>query len=735
MINLYAYTYPSAKKKFKGYVLAKVGDSIRDVEVRMNEQGRAAEYEQKVTIGAWNNLQVIKRDYQLHRILTKEGLHHTDGAGTEWFKLPGKSIKDAFDYIDALVEKFEGKKIRNKVVLRQLQQKALNEAMSIIDRAVANGQNIVTIIANLCPRFGKTIWGLMLFNEIFKKYNNRVMLLPAYWLSVHSSFINELDRFDDFLDIAFIDPDQADAEFAYNQAIENDQRVIIPISLHGNLEDWCEKHQWIANIDNSEKISFADEGDFGTHADNQVEKLNFLLGGDSHKGVMVKIFASGTNVQRLAKGSGRADGVIYTAYSQLEKTEKDLVKRKFYMLEVDSLKQDVEQFDETVQPSFLKIWGKPNGNKSFISKLFLSLVGDEALRQEINLSNITGESIDCFMLLTSANKKEMKQIKEIAERALPDWHIKILNGDYTTNKQAEYETTKEINEARIAGKAGVIIISNQMGSRSYSISEIQACVLAYDRGSIDATNQKASRCLTPGTTYKGEVKEYGHILDLSFDPNRNENIERLLIDEIIMVQKSEGLDFPDAITFVLSSLDCFSVRYGTAVKVDEETLFGILGDNDHLLRVADVTVDVESALDLIEELANVKTGNSNDKDKKAAIDKAKNKITEGSNDQNDDEDDDTSDEDKKAWEKIINDAVRSLNMSATSVFNLAGDGNSYRECIDIISTDQEETEEFEELFGVGPNVVQTILDRKLLNEPVLDVIVQNTKNTIDSPFV
>ena len=142
--------------------------------------------------------------------------------------------------------------------------------------------------------------------------------------------------------------------------------------------------------------------------------------------MLVRVFASGTNVQRLAKGSGRADGVIYTAYSQLENSQDDIVKRRFYMLEVDSLKKDVEELDETVQPSWTKIWGKPNANKSFISKLFLSLVGEEPLRQEINLCNLSGESIDCFMMLVSANKREMKQIKDIAERALPNYHIKVI---------------------------------------------------------------------------------------------------------------------------------------------------------------------------------------------------------------------------------------------------------------------------------------------------------------------
>lgn len=445
--------------------------------------------------------------------------------------------------------------------------------------------------------------------------------------------------------------------------------------------------------------------------------------------MLIKVYASGTNIQRLAKGSGRVDGIVYTAYSQLEQTETDIVHRKFYMLEVNSLKKDVEQYDETVQPSWTKIWGKPNANKAFISKLFLSLAGEESLRPEINLSNLADEQIECFMMLVSANKKEMSQIKEIAKRSLPEWHIKVLNGDHTTNRRAEEETKTEINRARINGKKGIIIIANQMGSRSYSVSEIQATVIAYDRGSVDASVQKVSRCLTPGKTYSGEIKKYGHILDLSFDPNRSENIERILVDEIIQVGKSEKIDFPAATTFVLSSIDCFRVRYGTAVEVDEAAMFDILGNDENLLRVADVTVDVNAVLDMLEDLANVKAGGKKDKNTREAINKAKNKITEGRNSQ-----DRNTNTDKKNLEKIVNDAVRSLNMSATSVFLLAGSGNTYRECVELVGENKEYAAEFEELFGVTTSTVEKILDRNLLNEPVLDVIVQNSKNHVDSPF-
>jgi hypothetical protein len=160
------------------------------------------------------------------------------------------------------------------VVLRDLQKKALEEALGIIE----SGEASATVIANLCPRFGKTIWALMLFNAISEKYGNKVMLLPAYWLSVHSSFSDELDKFDDFLDIALIDPAEDNAETQAANALANGQRIVIPVSLHGDLEEWQEKNAWIAKTDNDNIFMFADEGDFGTHAENQVRKLDYLIG-------------------------------------------------------------------------------------------------------------------------------------------------------------------------------------------------------------------------------------------------------------------------------------------------------------------------------------------------------------------------------------------------------------------------------------------------------------------------
>jgi hypothetical protein len=280
MINLYCYSYPAAIKEFKksGYILAKVGDSHRSTDVRISEQGGAAEWQGKIKIGEWTNCKKIQRDFEIHNILRVRGLwHKKDNAGTEWFKIPAKTTTEAFEYLDNVIADLEGDRVRKPVILRDQQSKTLDQAMSIIEQSAKSGSDSSNIIANLCPRFGKTIWALMLFNRISERYGNRVMLLPAYWLSAHTSFINELTEYSNFLDIREINADDPESYYDVGQYLSSGKRVVIPISLHGDLEEWKAKHHWISTIPNEEIFNFADEGDFGTHTENQVAKLKFLF--------------------------------------------------------------------------------------------------------------------------------------------------------------------------------------------------------------------------------------------------------------------------------------------------------------------------------------------------------------------------------------------------------------------------------------------------------------------------
>jgi len=457
--------------------------------------------------------------------------------------------------------------------------------------------------------------------------------------------------------------------------------------------------------------------------------------------MFISAFGSGTAVQRLTKAArGRVDGVIYTAYSQLEQTEPGFIRRKFYVTSVDGLKRAIEELDEKVQPTWLKIWERPDSNQAFVSGLFQAWVGDDPLRPELNLSNMTGETIDVFMVWVSATNKAMKKIKEIADRSVPNWHVKILNGEHTSNRDAEYETIKEMNEAKIAGKRGMIIISNQMGSRSYGVPAIQANIIAYDRGSVDATVQKSSRPLTPPSKEKpmfdgSLIKQYGHIVEMSFDPNRSENIEKLILDEAVMVSRSEKKSFADAVKYVLTSVNVLKHdEFGHFVEVTEAEMFKLYSDNDNMLKVADMMPDLDTMTpEVIDILGRVNTdGKSRGNDRKAIVgENAVTAIRKGPKKGRAP----ITDSERRELEKILNSAVRALNMSATTVYDLADGGESYSQCLAKISKKSSLRARFEALYGITVDDTMTLLELGFLNnEAILDVIVQNSK-MVDTPFV
>lgn len=280
-MNFYAYTYPAHIElisRRKG-LWVKFGDTIRAEAIRMNEQGGASEAEAKVEIKTWTNVTTIARDYAVHRVLRKRGCQNPEeftGKGTEWFKIPVATVEEARDYLNALVDEVGGSGASKKdVKLRKLQKTTLDKAMAIIEGEEEG--NVANIVANLCPRFGKTIWALSLFNRIHEKYGNRIMLLPAYWLSVHSSFADEVDQYREFGDIAVISTKSETASEEVEVAFANGQRVILEVSLHRDVDSWKEKHEWLRNIDNNEFFVFSDEADFGSHTENQVEKLQYIF--------------------------------------------------------------------------------------------------------------------------------------------------------------------------------------------------------------------------------------------------------------------------------------------------------------------------------------------------------------------------------------------------------------------------------------------------------------------------
>jgi hypothetical protein len=448
--------------------------------------------------------------------------------------------------------------------------------------------------------------------------------------------------------------------------------------------------------------------------------------------MFINVVASGTNVRRLAKVLGKkANAVIYTAYSQIE-SEPGMIRRKFYRTFVsDELVSQIQSLRDEEKPSWSKIWAKPLQNRVVIENLFNSLVGEDTLRPELNLSNLADEDVECFMVFVNADNKQMSQIRDIIARAIPSWEVQVLNGDYTSNFEAQYETRKALHNAKATGKRGLIVLSNQMGSRSYSISEIQATVLAFDSGSADTSSQKASRALTPGATFSGKDKMYGYIVDLSFNPNRSENIEKLFVDEATLLMKSgDAESFTTAISIILKSANLFKVdEWGFVEEIKEDELFKVFNDNENLLKVADQTVDIEYLLEnhdqLLDKILEMKVQKGKSEEKSVPINEGvKNRILKESES---DEDEGEKEVIKKDIESKIRARIQTLNLSATSVYYLSGmQATSYRGCLNVIEGSNDLSQEFKDFYDIAPDIVRLMLDAGILNEPILDTVVVNS---------
>jgi hypothetical protein len=171
-----------------------------------------------------------------------------------------------------------------KVRLRLQQATVLDKALAGLFELSQSGRGDANIVANLCPRFGKTVWALMLFNGLHAAFGTNMMVVPVYWLSVMTSFADEVEKYDDFDDITVVRLGDADAEKEAAEAISAGRRVLALVSLCGVVgeeeEDsvWIKKHQWLANAPKQSMFVFADEADFGTHTVSQQKKLEFLFG-------------------------------------------------------------------------------------------------------------------------------------------------------------------------------------------------------------------------------------------------------------------------------------------------------------------------------------------------------------------------------------------------------------------------------------------------------------------------
>ena len=727
----YAYTYgPNIKLAELGLtpgLAVKFGETTKQtVDKRMKQQGGTNEGFEKVKLDEWElPIDKIFNDKTIHDIWIEQGrrpkkndeidkLLQLNGKGKEWFYMPGKTIEEALAFINETIRSFDVSSNR-PLVLRKEQKRVLKETFDIIKKTDSDKVHIAWSIA---PRGGKTPTAIKAFANSGKK----VMLLPSAVLSSHTSFEDDSKAFSDFDDMVYIETHKKelkDYKKNIDEALKNNKKVIVSVSLFAKDKRF---YKPLKEIYNDDKFVVIDEGDFGAWTRKKRKILNYILDGKKLGGKMIIISMSGTNIPRMVTGCDKLDGLVHVTYMGLEQTQKDIVKRSFAKLKLGNTDKYINELTENDYFSYKKLIENPNKSSNFIYRRQQGFLGrtENENYKGLDLNNLMDEVPRCIMEWVTGTKPQMEKFAKQLRSAMPNWRVEILNSDHTSNKEATTQIRKAINEAKLFKKDGVWIVSNTMGSRSFTIPEIQATIISYDKGDIYTTNQRMSRPLSPGKLWDGKIKQTGYIIEMSIDTNRDSKAIDILTTEAAIQSQITGQPLPKVIKTLLKNVSIIADDgHGNMVELDPEDLKKELQETEILRKVAFALSKPDNILKdqiLLDEFLQLKVGGNKKQKESTLLPKAntflKNKQKKLS---------------LKKQKSIMNDVMKRIKLlcDSSSMVAFESEGKTFKDCIANF-----DKEKFLKLFGVESKSVLKLLKNNVLPEKLLDIIVDNTNKLI-----
>jgi hypothetical protein len=677
--------------------------------LRINQEITAAVKFRPVLLGVWLvDTRKIPQDKTLHKVWTLEGRL----INKEWFRFE-KTIEKSITHIKKTIEKF-GQPAGRELELRFHQDRCLKETLKIFDKTQGN---LVYISALLCPRFGKTIWAL----ELFKRLNKKIMVLPSAWLSSHTSFEDDCKSFRDFKDFVFINGYDKNAFNLLEESMKQKKKVVFALSLFTTSK---KRFKYIRDIPNDDKFICVDEADHGAWSPNKREVKDYLMNEKRGTGKMLIVDMSGTNILRMLTNAKQNHGTTLCTYGQLEKDESNIVKRVGVKLRLDGMDKYIQE--NTLDDIFkwAKVWENPLKNKNFLINFLQGTFSETENKSYKNLSLdvMMEETLKCAMMFTSCNIKEMDDFKKIAEEALPNHRIEVLNSDETSNRETQNKIKQSINEAKRDKQKGLLIITNTMGSRSFSISEVQASLICYDKGNLWTLMQKMYRCLTPEYLWNKEKKQKGYIVTYSINPNRDDRFINILTEECVRESESTGEEFDEVTKQLLNNVSILSTdEWGNKVELTHDELIGELTKSDVLEKVAYALAKPERILDdkkLFESFLKIKdVGQQKNKKQTQLPDANTFNITGGQN---------KGTSKRKSDLKIILDKIKTIIQCATLIrASYSTKGRTFKECLKNADENR-----FKRNFNITPDTILSALNKNILPIQLLDTIVANTDNLI-----
>jgi hypothetical protein len=200
------------------------------------------------------------------------------GSTGEVHKLPASEIK-------VKVNKFLAK-LGQPLLVAGLSRNQYDAAENVLT-AIAEGKR--TVIAELCARFGKTIWSGALVRET----DRPLTVVASYVLTSFASFEKDLTSFEQFRDLVLIDTANDDYQEVVDAALSQDKQVVAFLSMCAG-SNRQKKIDFLFSRD-ADRLVVIDEADFGVH---QLKQSRPLIEARQENDIVVLM--TGTNSDKAA---------------------------------------------------------------------------------------------------------------------------------------------------------------------------------------------------------------------------------------------------------------------------------------------------------------------------------------------------------------------------------------------------------------------------------------------------
>lgn len=577
-------------------------------------------------------------------------------------------------------------------------------------------------LAELCARFGKTIFSGVLIKETGIK----LTIVVSYVLTSFASFEKDLSGFEQFKDYVLIDTADPDYQEVVSSALAQNKQVVAFLSM-------CAGGRRQEKIDflfaqTQQRLIVVDEADYGVHQQAQVLPLQNAIDLDD-----VLFLMTGTNSDK-AVSTWVPDHFLSVTYPELviEKKlkSKDTTtrlthfevnpKRHNLVVDIELYQMDLKSaVDLTLEQnpslnreelaSWSKFAAKPIKAKglwvNILQSVFEGKHGLDNLNIDLQTNEVPDQRVAMMFLPGSMGiaNGDLATVSKMAKDALKGYSIVTVSGDEMENRTAESKVKEEIDKAK-RNNQNVLILSAGMAQRSFSVGEITELYLAYDAGDAGATIQKISRALTPHNESK-----IGRIVSLSFDPNRDDKFDDLVLITAENYQKRHNKDIRQALAEVLKTLDIFRCSDNGSVKILRDEYLEQLIENGRLSRVIGKISDLSKLT--AAEIQALAAGNA---DVYKAAKTVAAKIGKTRNGQG------SSNRSTSKATTPLKTLAEAKKMITTLVENLdiltyGSNSVTIQEAIEKISKDEIKQQEVRKHFGIDFEIINDLFERNIIN--------------------